>query len=311
MRGGQAGFALVITLVITALLVALAVEFFSDVYVATTARQNYLDSQQASLLAESGMLGAMKLLDFKLKASGSGYTTLQDDWAKPLEIADERGSLRVTTEEENAKLSLNHVAGDNGTFNDAYYGIALRLFKSLGLPANDLCDALADWRDTNETPHPGGAESAWYLAQKQPYRAKNGRLDTVEELALVKGFAGKPLEGLKQFVTVHVAPAAPAALININTAPKEVLMALHEGITGTLADQIIDQRQRTPFTSVGELAKVPGMATVFSAKDFPGTTLTVKGGIYRLTAEATVNEVKRTIEAVVQPGVQPTYWREY
>jgi general secretion pathway protein K len=295
----------VITLVITALLVALAVEFFGDVYVATTARQNYLDGQQASLLAESGILAAVKLL------KPGNPTTLQDDWAKPMEIADERGSLRVTAEEENGKLSLNHLAGDNGTPTEPYYSIALRLFRQLELPAADLLDALADWRDINETPLPGGAESAWYLAQKQPYRAKNGRFDTVEELALVKGFAGRPLERLKPFITARLTSTSSAWPININTAPKEILVALHDKMTPELADRIIDHRLQTPFKGVGELTGVPGMESIFADRDFPRGALDIKGYVYRLRAEATVNEVKRTIEAVVQPGAKPTYWREY
>ena len=58
------GFALVITLLITALLVALSVEFVDEVFVDTSARQNFVDGQQASLLAASGMEAATKLLQY-------------------------------------------------------------------------------------------------------------------------------------------------------------------------------------------------------------------------------------------------------
>jgi general secretion pathway protein K len=306
----ERGFALVLTLVVTAILVALVVEFITEVYVDTSSRQYAVDGQQASLLADSGMTGSIKLLQKELV--GKGYSSLQDRWATPLVLEEEKGTLRVTVEEENGKLSLNHVALPNGTFNDAYFGIATRLLKKLGL-STDLCDALADWVDENEEPHPGGAESNWYLAQKPPYRAKNSRLESVEELALVKGFSGKPLEQLRPFVTVYADdPASPAAPININTAPREVLMALDERMTDSLADRIMEYRKGTPFKSPGELARVSGMESIATGLQ---TLIRTKGSVYRLRSEATVNGTVRVVEAVVRltGGAEPPrlYWREY
>ncbi len=306
---GERGFALVLTLVVTAILVALVTEFITEVYVDTSSRQYAVDAQQASLLAESGVFGSIKLLQREL--GGQSYSSLQDRWATPLVLEEEKGSLRVTVEEENGKLSLNHVALPNGTFNEVYYGIAVRLLKKLGL-SPDLCDTLADWVDENEEPHPGGAESVWYLAQKPPYHAKNSRLETLEELSLVKGFSGKPLEQLRPFVTVYADdPAAPAAPININTAPRELLLALDDRMTGALADNIIEYRKTTPFKSPAELTRVSGMESIATGLQ---TVLRTKGSVYRLRAEATVNGTIRVIEAVVRPTAMPPtvlYWREY
>ena len=306
---GERGFALVLTLVVTAILVALVTEFITEVYVDTSSRQYALDAQQASLLADSGMTGSIKLLQREL--GGQSFSSLQDRWATPLVLEEEKGTLRVTVEEENGKLSLNHVALPNGTFNEAYYGIAVRLLKKLGL-SPDLCDTLADWVDENEEPHPGGAESTWYLARKPPCKAKNSRLETLEELSLVKGFAGKPLEQLRPFVTVYADdPAAPAAPININTAPRELLLALDDRMTDSLADRIMEYRKTTPFKSPAELTRVSGMEGIATGLQ---TLIRTKGGVYRLRSEATVNGTIRVIEAVVRPiGTQPTvlYWREY
>lgn len=303
----ERGFALVLTLVITAILVALVTEFITEVYVDTSSRQYAVDAQQASLLAESGMTGSIKLLQREL--GGQPYTSLQDRWASPLVLEEEKGSLRVTVEEENGKLSLNHVAFPNGTFNEAYYGIAVRLLKKLGL-SPDLCDTLADWVDEREEPHPGGAESVWYMAQKPPYQARNNRLETLEELALVKGFGGKALEQLRPFVTVY-ADNQTAAPININTAPKELLTVLADGMTDDLAQRIIDYRKSTPFKQIDDLNKVSGMDRFYTGLQ---GLYAIKGSVYRLRSEATVNSTIRVIEAVVRPaGLQPTvlYWREY
>jgi general secretion pathway protein K len=317
MRGDQRGFALVITLIVTALLVALVVEFISEVYVDTTSRQSFVDAQKASLLAESGVNGAIGMLKFSLPLKT--YTSLFDTWAKPLDIPEEQGSVRITVEDESAKLSLNHIAGANGTFINVisqsdptgyYYGTALRLFKKFNLPADDLCDAVADWFDQDEIPKPGGAESKWYTNLKNGYQAKNAPLDTLEELALIKGFSSEILDKLRPFITVL--PVNTDASININTAPKEILTALDERINDSLADQIIEYRKNTPFKNSFDFGKVPGMTT--SIASGLALRITAMSYIYRIKAEAEVNGTTRVIETVVnfKSGTPVTlYWREY
>ena len=93
---GERGFALIITLIITALLVALCVEFVDEVFVDTSARANFVAAQQASLLAESGVNGGIKLLQNNLSLTGGTYSSLLAPWAKPLVIDDENGHLSVT-----------------------------------------------------------------------------------------------------------------------------------------------------------------------------------------------------------------------
>lgn len=306
---GERGFALVITLLVTALLVALCAEFIDEVYVDTTARQNFVDGQQASLLADSGMAGGIRLLQLTL--TGQEYSSLLDRWAKPLQIEDERGSLEVTIEEETGKLNLNLVTLPNGTLYEPYSSIATRLFRKLGLSL-DLLDALADWLDENEEPRPGGAESSYYGTLKPPYAARNGRLETLDELALVKGFSGKTLERLRPLVTLYADDAlSPAAPININTAPPELLAALDERMTDDLTARVLDYRKTTPFKQPAELAKVPGLETI--AIGLQGK-IRVKGTVFRLRSRAQTKESTRFIEAVVRlGGTQPTvlYWREY
>jgi general secretion pathway protein K len=313
MKRDQRGFALVITLIVTALLVALVVEFIAEVYADTTARQSFVDAQKASLLAESGVNGAIGMLKFWLPQKS--YTSLLDPWAKPMDIPEEQGTLRITVEDENAKLSLNHISGTNGTFTigsndptESYYGTAIRLFKKFNLPASDLCDAIADWIDDNEIPHPGGAESKWYTNLKNGYEAKNEPLNTVEELALVKGFSSETLDKLRPYITIL--PVNTDASININTAPKEILTSLDERINDSLADQIIEYRKTTPFKNKYDLAQVPGMTTAIST----GLVLriTAKSSIYRIRAEAEVNGTMRVIETVFDFNNNRTlYWREY
>ncbi len=310
---GERGFALVITMVVAALLVALVAEFVNEVFVDTSLRHSYVAGQQASIMAESGVTGGLQLLQFEL-AKNKGYSSLHDSWAKPLQIGDEQGTLEVRIEDESAKLNLNYLVPPAGDFssNPFYYEVAVRLMKKLGL-APDMLDAAADWLDTNDEPHPGGAESSYYKTLKTPYAAKNGPFETVEELAMVKGFAGKPLEQLLPYVTVYAdMPAAPVAPININTASREILLALDDRMTDDLVQRLLDYRATTPFKNSAELARVAGLENI--AIGLSTTRITVKSSVYRIRSRANVRDTSRLIEAVVRfSGTQPTllYWREY
>ncbi len=307
---GRRGFVLVVVLVVVALLTSLTVLFINEVYLEVTAEHNARDAAQGSLFAQGGITGALQLLT--ATAGSQSYTTLNDLWAKPILLDEEQGELRIAIEDETGKLNLNMVSLPNGSFNEPYRLMALRLFTLLKLPP-ELVETLADWTDEGDTPHPNGAESSWYQSLKPPYLPRNSYLKTVDELALVKGFAGAPLQRIRPFVTVYgdLPPGAPAAPININTAPKEVLMALDERIGSTLADRIIVYRRDTPFKTAADLAQVPGMEGIAPSLL---TRIATKGAVYRIRSEATVNGVTRTIEAVVRlGGASPDilYWREY
>ena len=309
----ERGFALVITLLITALLVALSAEFIDEVFVDTSARQNFVDGQQSSLLAESGMTGGRKLLEFGLGMQKYSSLADLDRLAKMLHIEDEKGAIQVSVEEESGKLNVNAIVLPNGDVNHTYYDIAERLFKKLGL-SPDLLDAVADWIDKNDEPRPGGAETNYYRTLKPPYAAKNDKLETLEELRLVKGFDGKTLERLRPYITVYADdPVNTAAPINVNTAAKELIASLDERITDELAQRIIDYRKTTPFQSASDLRNVPGMDTIYQDLLITKIKNPEKGAVFRLTSRAQVNETVRVIEAVVRVGGQPPvlYWREF
>ena len=293
----ERGFALVLTLVVTALLVAVAAEFIHGVYVDTSLQRNFVNLQQASLMADSGVKGGIALL--RSFRQGGDETALLQTLERPLELEDEKGKVSVTIEEENGKLNLNAVS----EFHDQARGRLLRLLK---LPEG-IGDAVADWVDPDQDPHPDGAEAPYYQSLSAPYLPRDGRMETFGELGLVRGFSPALVQGLSPYATVYGADWA----IDVNAAPAHVLMAIHDDMTEELARSVIERRRQKPFTSVGELATVPGMDRIANS---PGMQLGVRGSTYRLVARATVGEAVRIVEAVVGlDGMQPTYlyWREY
>jgi DNA uptake protein ComE-like DNA-binding protein len=52
---------------------------------------------------------------------------------------------------------------------------------------DEFAASIVDWRDTNTDVTANGAESEYYLRLTDPYECKNGPLETVEELFLIRG----------------------------------------------------------------------------------------------------------------------------
>lgn len=83
--------------------------------------------------------------------------------------------------DESSKLDLNSAPAD-------------MLVALPGMTA-DIAASIADWRDEDGEVTAGGAEDEYYLALPEPYHAKNGPFESVEEVLLVKGFTTELLYG--------------------------------------------------------------------------------------------------------------------
>jgi type II secretory pathway component PulK len=124
-----------------------------------------------------------------------------------------------------------------------------RLFSLLEIDQN-LVDGIIDWLDENDQEQPFGAESSQYLGLKPPVLCKNGPIDSVDELLLVKGITRKILygdsekPGLAQFITVV---GDEEGRININTADEKTLSAVLN--SESVASMIVDSRKDSPFKS--------------------------------------------------------------
>lgn len=308
----EAGFALVITLIVTTLLIALLVEFVSEVYVDTSHSHNFVGSQQAAILAESGVAGGIKLLQVSaLLRKNEPYTSLLEPWAQPQLYDAGEGTVSISIEEESGKLDLNSLVHANGLPKPFYQETLKRLLTVLKLPP-ELNEAVEDWTDTDNAPRPNGAELNFYLAQKPPYQPHDGRLDTLEELALVKGFTPEVMNKLRSCITVYGSDSSRVAEppINVNTAPRELLAALDEKLMrGDLVERILEHRKTKPIKS---LAEVDGMDTLAQSL---ALKVTYKGTIFRIRAEGKVGDSVSIAEAVVTDveKKEPTvlYWREY
>src|SRR5207247_2554528 len=59
----------------------------------------------------------------------------------------------------------------------------------------DIAAAIVDWVDADTQPRQGGAENEYYSGLTPPYRTRNGPLDSIDELLLVRGVTPQLLYG--------------------------------------------------------------------------------------------------------------------
>jgi general secretion pathway protein K len=317
----ESGFALILTLVVTALMVAVVVEMIHQVYVDTSISRGFRDGQQASVLAESGVMLVRKALSKNVDP-----TLLSSFLAKPL--VDDIGSLEIKISDENSKININYLVDLLGNYDLPTKNALLVLISRLKLqeysPGNVL-DSVAFWIDISAPSRYGRADPLYYRNKKPAYSARNGKMMTLTELSLVKGITPAMLDGLvdekeklklRDCLTIY--SNQPNSVINVNSAPKAVLMALDTKITESVADQIITIR---PFNGVGEFSKVGELNSIYTNNpNNPsswGARLTTSNDLIknktlllRITAVAKVKESVRTIEAVVSNGSFLS-WQEY
>lgn len=83
-----------------------------------------------------------------------------------------------------------------GDLADSDLTLAQSLLMALPGMTLDVADAILDWLDEDDEPRPYGAELEYYSTLPTPYAPKNGPIDSVEELLLVKGVTPEMLFGV-------------------------------------------------------------------------------------------------------------------
>ncbi len=92
--------------------------------------------------------------------------------------------------DEGGKLNINSFIALDQT-GELLYNALLQIPNM----TEDIAAAIVDWVDADDETRAGGAESSDYLSLSSPYKAKNGPLNTLDELLLVKGVTPDLLYG--------------------------------------------------------------------------------------------------------------------
>jgi general secretion pathway protein K len=197
---------------------------------------------------------------------------------------------------------------------DQRLAVFRRLLDVLGIDGT-VADAVVDWLDNDDVPRVGGAESPYYSGLPYPYRAKNDLFDTVDEVRLVRGVTREVFEKLRPFVTV-----SSSGKVNLNTAPKEVLMALSAGadaaeagaIDAATADAIISYRLEHPFTRPEEIANVSPFLRELYRRTRVRDLVDTRSTAFHVRSTGEFGDTSRTVDAIgIRSGndIQWRFWR--
>jgi len=293
------GMALVITLLVVAILTAVVVEFAYGVYISTNALHNWQTAQRLSLAAKSATRLGARLITANNSLYSYTYPGQMEIFQKiPFDEID--GTILLRIEDENSKFNLNALVRPNGTPNNDVYAALQKMLKALNLKA-DIADRVVDWIDPDSEPRLRDSENS----------AKNGYLDSIDELLLIPGIDGESYERLVPYVTIYgFMQGSHVAKININGAAIPVLMSLAEGINADVATRIVRYREATPFATERDISAVIGneIYTAISGD------IVIKGTAFRVLATAQTGNIKRIIESVIDISGSSRvirYWKEF
>jgi general secretion pathway protein K len=189
---------------------------------------------------------------------------------------------------------------------------------------DELIDCFLDWTDDNDTHRINGAEKDDPFYRDKGYAPKNGPLDTVDELLLIKGFDERilyggpadeedqpPYRGIARWLSTW-----GEGTININTASREVLLTL-PGLSEGDADAIIENRAGTDrewntrddgYDSVEQMIQLTGVGAALAER------FSVRNNRYlRIVSVGESGGVRYTIwcTMIVQgANMVPVAWRE-
>jgi general secretion pathway protein K len=313
-RTGNRGIALILVILMIGVLVAITIELNrstrSDIHEAA----NLSDGIKLLYIAKSGFdAGAALLL-----ADRQPYDALTADWGNVRLIEEKSkllfpdGSFTVPIEDEAGKINVNRLAEGNA-YNPDIRDLLIRLLKlpEFNLDSRkieEIADAIKDWIDPDEELTGAGAESSHYQALDRPYSAKNGPLDCIEELLMIRGmtdrlyYGTKETPGLRQLLTVH-----GDGKINLNTAPKLVLRSLSPDMTAELADRMDEYRKNREhdLSSAAWYQKIPDMANV----SIESRLVTTRSNYFRIVSTGTLNRMTRTVSGVIRRGPDRTTYK--
>jgi len=315
----------------------LAGYFARQMKVETKLARNAGEEPELEWLGRSGVELARYVLGLSMTVPNEGaYDALNQKWA----------GGPMGTNEILASISLENVELGRGKFtvkiidlerkmniNIADDVILRQAFIMMGVNAvetSPIIDAIRDWIDPDDNTRLNGAESDYYLGENPAYEAKNGPIDDLSEMLMIRGVTPEMYWGPaapKTSIPVQTGPLSrihaddipsyPVGFVdlftpisqrtvNINTASAAALQ-LMPGMDEATAQRIIAVRagpdgadgteDDTPFRNVAELARVPGFSP--QAMGALGRIFNTRSVTFQVTVTAQIDDHQAEWVAVV------------
>lgn len=333
------GIALIIVMIAVTVLAVLAAGFAYSMKVESKLARNSNSETELEWLGRSGVEYARWILAEQMKISQEPYDAPNQVWAggiggigttnSPLmyvekEVKLGNGSFTWKIEDLERKANIN-------TANEILLNQALMLMSVDAGDMTAITGCILDWIDPDDSTHVQGAESEYYESQTPAYSAKNGPIDDITELLMIKGMSPDLFWGItasnhpppsfqaKQNRMGRLGFAPPpefnaglvdlftplsSGRININTASAEVLQLI-PGVDAMVAQAIVGGRAGEddgtgltgPYRSVDQVRRVPEV-TIDAARMLP-QFCDVRSRTFQVTIEAQIAGYKRQYVAIL------------
>lgn len=338
------GMALLIVLTVISLIIVLTIQFNRNMRQNLLTSGIESNNTRLEFMARSGIDLAMAVLN--QDAKDNEYDGPHDAWAlladENLSPLFDQGALTVKITDNSGKFQINSIVlsktGEQTTTQDqaadnplanikllspqqaaaqelAARNVLWRLLRNEPFALEDseartIIDSLVDWIDAEDGDweQEFGAESSYYLSLKTPYPCKNGPVEFIEELLLVKGITPELLFGTKDHpgLATLLTTQGHDGKININTAAPLLLQALHEDLTKQMADDMLafreDDHNKDKLASIKWVTEVlPSLGGQNGLKN-----ITVKSSSFTVFAQARLESSQKTILATMQRDAQQT-----
>jgi general secretion pathway protein K len=195
-----------------------------------------------------------------------------------------------------------------------YREILFTFFSHRGVDNDPSC-AIRDWVDADEeecSDNCRGAESDRYRNLEDPYEARTGPMESLEELRMIEGIDADIFREVSPFLTPFRRDQLNSEQVNVNTAPLEVLLALDFQMEPSgMAESIIETRKDAPFINEADFRNRTLIDVDILNKIRP--YIKYNSGVFTVIAAADVQGVQKTIQATLkrddQGGTRIFYWR--
>jgi general secretion pathway protein K len=302
------GMALILTILLISLIVALTLQFNTSMRSNLQAAMNLRDGIKLGCVARSGFDSALAVLH---KDSFSGKVdTLHEDWAHAKVFSENSSSLFkegrfiLNITDLSGKIQLNQLVDKDGNYNSTQKDLLMRFLECVefGLDPDEvenIIDAIKDWIDTDSETTRFGAEDAYYQTLENAYPCKNTPIEFLEELLFIRGitkelfYGSDEKPGISQYLSTH-----GNGKININTADQLILQCLSDDIDEERAEDMIAYRKNedNDLSDLTWYKNVPGMADV----SIPDSLLTTTSTYFEITSEGFKGSMSKKIEAIVE-----------
>lgn len=343
-RNSEKGIVLVVVIIIIAVLMILVADLIYFTQIDTEISVNTRDEIKARYIAKSGIhvaAGTLKaqsleeLTEITAAFTGQSKNT-EGSWAINVPyfpVGD--GSVAVMITDERSKVNLNSLVNSSSNQVDQQVLTELReLFRFLEIHTDKserFISSLINWTDAplegaENDQDSAGANGGFYAGLENPYKIKDGPLDTLQEIRMIDGMDDEFFSQIKDYVTVYPKDKK----INFSTAPRVVIMAaikastvpaverqgdsseneVDDDVAEQIADEIIAAREDEPVINQKKARDIATGVdpTAQISAGLVGVTLgSGKSDVFSVRAVGSTgddNPTKRIIEAVIKKTKQ-------